>query len=174
MSERERMLRERIGLALGEASVCWSEVPHGEFDSSKASAIAERLFEDIKPYLKAAPKGKPVTSDLWSVWSEEYQRTYGVEPLRNAKINGMLARLVNMLPKDDATAVVRHYLRSANQFYTFARHPVELLLRDVQKLYTELKTGSVATRSQAKHGETRDANLRAAKDAWEHEHGGGQ
>jgi hypothetical protein len=40
-------LRELIGITIGEASVCWSKLPEGIFDSSKACELIERL---LAPY----------------------------------------------------------------------------------------------------------------------------
>lgn len=37
-------LRELIGIAIGEAFMCWSETPSGVFDSDRASKIAGRLL----------------------------------------------------------------------------------------------------------------------------------
>jgi hypothetical protein len=34
--------------AIGEASMCWSEIPTGVFDSSRAIKIGEKLLQDIK------------------------------------------------------------------------------------------------------------------------------
>ena len=38
---------EKIFQALGEASMCWSETPKGEFDSTKAKKIGEQLMKDL-------------------------------------------------------------------------------------------------------------------------------
>jgi hypothetical protein len=38
---------ELIGIAIGEASMCWSEVPKGIFDSTKAIEIKEKLIADL-------------------------------------------------------------------------------------------------------------------------------
>ena len=40
--------KELIMLAIGEASMCWSEIPKGTFDSKKAAQIGEKLLSDIK------------------------------------------------------------------------------------------------------------------------------
>lgn len=39
---------ELIMVAMGEASMCWSETPKGVFDSTKAKQIGEKLLQDIK------------------------------------------------------------------------------------------------------------------------------
>jgi hypothetical protein len=41
-----------IGEALGEASMCWSETPKGEFDSSRAQAIAVKLRQAANEHFK--------------------------------------------------------------------------------------------------------------------------
>ncbi len=37
-----------IMTAIGEASMCWSEIPKGVFDSTKAVRIGKKLLKDIK------------------------------------------------------------------------------------------------------------------------------
>jgi hypothetical protein len=43
----EDRLKELIFQAMGEVSMCWSEIPRGVFDSSKAIEIGDRLFNAI-------------------------------------------------------------------------------------------------------------------------------
>ena len=37
-----------INIAIGEAFMCWSELPKGTFDSEKAIEIGRKLLKDIK------------------------------------------------------------------------------------------------------------------------------
>lgn len=37
-------IREEVYMAIGEASMCWSEIPSGVFNSTRASQIAERIL----------------------------------------------------------------------------------------------------------------------------------
>jgi len=46
-----KYIKEKIFLALGEVSVCWSEIPNGIFDSTKAVQIGETLYNDIEKYI---------------------------------------------------------------------------------------------------------------------------
>jgi hypothetical protein len=39
----KEQFRELVGIAIGEASMCWSEIPKGVFDSTKASELADRI-----------------------------------------------------------------------------------------------------------------------------------
>lgn len=41
----EEQFRELVGEAIGEASVCWSETPNGEFDSAKAEELVDRICD---------------------------------------------------------------------------------------------------------------------------------
>ena len=41
-------LRQFLGEAVGEASMCWSETPKGIFDSTKASEIVDSLVKQLE------------------------------------------------------------------------------------------------------------------------------
>lgn len=61
MSSEQTMaqLREIIGQALGEASMCWSEVPQGVFDSRRAEKILEDVVSKLerRVFLESAING---------------------------------------------------------------------------------------------------------------------
>lgn len=54
---RDRELLELIGIAIGEASMCWSERPTGVFESTRASAIVDRIYDAVVSQ-DATPFGK--------------------------------------------------------------------------------------------------------------------
>lgn len=43
----ENKIKELIGIAIGEASMCWHITPAGIFDSRRAESVVERLVEDV-------------------------------------------------------------------------------------------------------------------------------
>ncbi len=45
---KKETLSELIGIALGEASMCWSEIPKGVFDPGEAIKIQKKLIDDIE------------------------------------------------------------------------------------------------------------------------------
>ena len=45
-------LRERVFMALREASMCWSETPRGTFDDVHASRIGEMLMSAIEAHFQ--------------------------------------------------------------------------------------------------------------------------
>ncbi len=47
-----KTLEEIIGQAIGEASMCWSEIPKGIFDSSNASRITKETILSIRQRIK--------------------------------------------------------------------------------------------------------------------------
>ena len=49
-------LEEKIFVALGEVSMCWSERPKGIFESTKARQIGDDLVAEIKNIIEARPK----------------------------------------------------------------------------------------------------------------------
>lgn len=97
------------------------------------------------PKPKAARKRKAAdapapTAAVWDAYSDAYTARYGVAPLRNASVNGKLAQFVAKLPAAEAPEVARYFLGHEGNLYVAAMHPVDLLLRDAEKLRTEWLT----------------------------------
>jgi hypothetical protein len=44
MKDQVDKIKEIVYMAVGEASMCWSETPNGTFDSTRACQIAERIL----------------------------------------------------------------------------------------------------------------------------------
>lgn len=108
---------------------------------------------------KRAPKARKepsATSATWDAYSSAYAQRYGSPPVRNAKVNGQLARLVEQLGADEAPPVAAFYLTHPAAIYNF--HPVGLLLRDCQALRTQWMRGSVVTPTAARRNEETAAN----------------
>lgn len=91
---------------------------------------------------RSKPEGK--TNATWLAFSAEQESRYGVAPLRNAKVNGQLARLLQQVPVDEAPDLARFYVRHAGTRYVNAMHDLGLLLRDVQALRTQMLSGRKA------------------------------
>ncbi len=55
----ERTFRDLVGEAIGEASVCWSELPHGVFNSTRAEELVDIICTavDRKTQLAALING---------------------------------------------------------------------------------------------------------------------
>jgi hypothetical protein len=65
-------LKTKVFESLGEASMCWSESPKGEFQSEEAKRIGNELIEMIKPLIKGLEE------------IAEPSGAYSVDPLQHA------------------------------------------------------------------------------------------
>lgn len=82
-------LREVIGQAIGEASMCWSETPKGIFNSTKAACIVDALCVHINGShkLQAAILGHMNSlRPLLDQWDRERRLT--IEKCMQADITG--------------------------------------------------------------------------------------
>ena len=114
----------------------------------------------ISPGVAGAPPAAP-TSEVWTEYSQAYADKYGASPVRNASVNGQLAQFVGKLGAEEAPAVAAFYLSHKNGLYVSAMHPVNLLLRDAEKLRTEWATGKQVTRTQGQQADRTQTNLNA-------------
>ncbi len=105
----------------------------------------------------------PATAPTWAAYSDAYRNRYGVEPVRNAKVNGMLAQFVRRVPAAEAPDIAAYYVRHPGAYYVQRMHAVDALLRDAEKLRTEWATGRRTTQAAARQSD------RLAKDAEEWE-----
>jgi uncharacterized protein YdaU (DUF1376 family) len=79
-------------------------------------------------------KPEPPTNAVWTAYAHAYKRSYGVEPVRNASVNGKLSQFVQRIPQEEAADVARFYLACKDRLYTEKGHPVGLLLQDAETL----------------------------------------
>lgn len=98
-------------------------------------------------------KPPPATSETWAAYCKAYYARYGVDPVRNATVNGQLAMLVRRLGADEAPHVAAAYVAHQRSVYVAAKHPVGLLLRDCEGLRTEWASGRTVTDAQARQGD---------------------
>lgn len=95
--------------------------------------------------LTPQPATEPVTRPVWLAYSTAYRLKYGVLPVRNRKVNGQLAGVVQRLGAVEAAEVAAFYVGHRDAFYARDRHGVGLLLRDCEKLRTDWATGQQST-----------------------------
>jgi hypothetical protein len=92
-------LTELVYINLGQASMCWSEIPKGVFDSTKAAELGKEIMDAIEKYKENKEPGwnNPLVDYL--DWEEEYrkkemkneesewQRRRRLEVMKEAKMN---------------------------------------------------------------------------------------
>jgi hypothetical protein len=77
-----------------------------------------------------------------------------VAPVANRTINGQLAQFVDRIPAEEAPLVAAYFVNHDGNLYVAAMHPVNLLLRDAEKLRTEWATGRRAQTNGHSNAET--------------------
>ena len=105
-----------------------------------------------------AAKRPAVGVEAWEVYTKAYANRYGVDPVRNRKVNSQIAQLVERLGTAEAPQVAEYYLTHRHSLYVSAKHCVDLLLRDAEKLRTEWATGTQGTHTQAQMADKTQTN----------------
>ena len=126
------------------------QIYHSETETEAEAETEAKAETDPKAETTVAAAKKPPTADTWNAYALSYRNRYGVDPVRNAKVNGQLSNLLKRIPKDEAPDVAAYYVRSNNSFYALKGHPVDLLLSDAEKLRTEWVTQNQITQTKAR------------------------
>lgn len=103
------------------------------------------------------------SAETWNAYAAAYFDRYGVEPVRNAKVNAQLSQLVDRLGAEDAPAVAAWYVSHNAQWYVTRGHSVDALLADSEKLRTEWATGRRVTQTAARQADRKQSNLSIAE-----------
>lgn len=111
-----------------------------------------------KPPGVAVAKPEPPTRQVWTAYSEAYRQRYGVEPTRNARVNGQLAMFVSYVGAEDAPHIAASYVRSRNSHYAQRGHSVGVMVTDAEKLRTEWLNGRQMTATTARHEDRTASN----------------
>lgn len=131
-----------------------------EVSSGVASATQPAEPKPPRHAPKAAKEPAP-SAEAWDRYANAYRSRYGAEPVRNAKVNGQLAQVVARLGAAEAPAVAGFFVGHQNALYVRAMHPIDLLLRDAEKLRTEWATNRQVTNGQATQVDRTQTNLNA-------------
>lgn len=81
---------------------------------------------------------------IWEAYRSEYLNRYGVEPVRNATVNGQVRSLAQRLGTH-APEVVKFYVRHPDPFYTRNTHSIGLCLKQAESLFTQYQKGRAIT-----------------------------
>ena len=131
-------------------------------ETVKAETVQTILPADtLKP---AKPENQTAANRaVWAAYRQAYLDRYGVEPLRNAKVNGQIAQFVRMVGASDAPHLAAYYLRHNNGFFVQRRHDFGLLLQSAQQIRTDWLRGEQMTGTAARQAENTQSNLETAK-----------
>jgi hypothetical protein len=127
-------------------------------------AAGTDLVVVAKPKTKKdpAPKAEPApTNRIWFHYAEAYERRYSVQPVRNGKVNGQLANLLQRLGADEAPLVAAWFVSHNLRYYVQKMHSVDCLLADAEKLRTEWATNTRVTATMAQQADRTQTNFEA-------------
>lgn len=121
--------------------------------------------QDLKPRqsqnLSEDAKNASPARETWDAYRGAYAHRYGVDPVRNAKVNAQIKQLVQRLGATEAPAVAAWYLRHNGHFYVRAKHALDCLIRDCEGLRTEWATGRQVTDQDARLADRKQSTVNA-------------
>ena len=123
-----------------------------------------------KPPMTAKPKSNtpnPANTETWQAYRAAYLQAYGVEPLRNAKVNGQIANFVKLVGEDKAPHIAAFYVSHPNHWYRTKGHDLGTLLANAQALSTDWQRNTRTTSVQTRQQEKTAANMESHKGAIE-------
>jgi hypothetical protein len=144
--------------------------------TSKAVALAPLFAPTPSPDALEEPRG----ADVWRAYRAAYMARYGVEPVRDAKVNANCKQLVKILGGDGAVGVVRFYLTHDKSYYVGRTHDLGACVADARGLHTQMLAGHRVSSTEAQQADKRSeqaqvfARVAARFAAKEEEAKGGQ
>lgn len=139
-----------------------------------AEAPAPTNIQVLKPKAKAKTEAQTANANTWDAYTIAYLERYGVEPVRNAKVNGQIAQLVQRLGADEAPQVAMFYVTINDSFFIRASHEFGLLVARAEGIRTQWITGRQVNAVTARQVENTQANLNAAQEAARNIRAGGE
>ena len=124
-------------------------------------AIADTATLDKPIKIKPTTDETEANKATWTAYATAYKNRYGVEPLRNAQVNGIISKFVKAVGQEDAPSIARFFINISNQFYIQKLHTVKLLIADADAIRTQWLTNRTVTASQARQADT----MQTAKSA---------
>lgn len=119
-------------------------------DRNVTSPIKRNATEGKSVTLRNADSNEDDRRAAWTAYAGAYANRYGVEPVRNAKVNSLVKKFCERIANGEAAQVAAFYLTHNKGIYVSSRHCVDLLLKDAEGLRMEWFTGRRGTQSEAK------------------------
>lgn len=101
---------------------------------------------------EVSPETKAKRLATWANYSNAFFNRYGTEPIRDAKANTAVCRLVDSLG-DEAAPVAAFYLSHNGAWYVQHSHSIEYLAKDAAALRTQWATSRPVTGRDARQTE---------------------
>jgi hypothetical protein len=106
--------------------------------------------EELLPAVPPGPDPKEINRATWKAYREAYHGRYSIDPIRNAKVNGIIAKFTKRVPQADAADVAAFYVSHNGRLYVQSKHCLDLLIRDAEKIYSDWATNRQTTETEAR------------------------
>lgn len=133
-----------------------------QFVGTPAPVKARRSAKAKDPEVEAA---KGANASTWKAYADSYFNRYGAEPVRNAKVNGLIAQLVKRLGAEEAPHVAFYFVTINDSFLIKAVHDIGLLVSRSEAYRTQWATNMQMNGTTARQMESTQSNMSAAEQA---------
>ncbi|CAI0697249.1 Uncharacterised protein [Serratia fonticola] len=112
-----------------------------------------------------ATKFQETCKVTWKTYRDAYSKRYGIDPVRNAKVNSLVRQLVQRLGQE-AASVAEFFVMHVNEAYVVRKtHELGALVAGAESYRTQWATGSSMTNTRAMQIDSTQANANAADEA---------
>ena len=102
----------------------------------------------------------------WAAYAGEYRARYGIDPVRNAKVNANVKDFVKRIGHSEAPGVAAFYVCNVSEaFVVRGCHALGTLLQNAEAYRTQWATGQAMTNTRAQQADKSQSNFDAAQDA---------
>lgn len=124
----------------------------------KVEALLERIAASLETAKPRAKKKELTASSpgvrIWVGYRAEFLERYKVEPVRNAKTNALCAQLAQRLGEDAVPVAMFYVAKHNDRLYLNARHALDLVVRDAEKIHADWKRNFAGTSRDATNEES--------------------
>lgn len=108
--------------------------------SAQASPAPRKKRASLVAKKPKPPRTEPIGGPTWDAYSEAYTRRYGTEPVRNARTNSCVRKLVELIGAEEAPMVAAFYVSHLGGVYAQKGHALPLLVANAESLRTQWLT----------------------------------
>lgn len=123
------------------------------FSLSTKTSLSTTQPSNLSPIVPARQKRSPAaqvdSAETWAAYAHAYRNRYGIDPVRNAKVNAHISRFIKRVGSTEAPAIAAFYVQHSKSSYVASNHDAKFMELDAEGLRTEWATGSRTTMTKA-------------------------
>ena len=131
----------------------WAEIEAQQGLGLEPNTPPNERKRPVKRVKEPAP-----TTELFEAFNAAYTRRYGVGWPKSQQASSLLKQLLMRIGREDSLKVIDYYLTHNERFYVETQHALKIMLRDCEKLRTQVLTGKRVSSNQAKILEIEQGN----------------